>query len=99
MKFYDRERSGINPFIFGHDYRPGKFPLILSSLDMPEEEIEYINKAVYVNMEERMKSVDADSIRFEVNRRNAILPKDSISITDSQELLKQIENQKQPKNS
>jgi hypothetical protein len=43
--FYSRENQGVFPFIFGHDYRP----------DMPEEEVEYINKATVVQMEERSK--------------------------------------------
>ena len=35
FRHYNKERKGVYPFIYGKDYKP----------DMPEENIEYINKA------------------------------------------------------
>ncbi len=44
-KFYYKETKGVLPFVFGKDYKP----------DMPDEELEYVNKAVLVTMEERKR--------------------------------------------
>eukprot|EP00347_Sterkiella_histriomuscorum_P008218 403345926 len=47
MRTYFKESKGVYSFQYGRDYRP----------DMPDEEIDYINQAVYVSMEERMKLI------------------------------------------
>ena len=38
FRLYNKEGKGVSPFMFGRDYRP----------DMPEEEIDYTNSAVFV---------------------------------------------------
>ena len=42
---YNKEGKGVWPFVYGRDYRP----------NMPDEEIDYLNSAVYLAMGEREK--------------------------------------------
>jgi hypothetical protein len=47
-KFYIGEGKGVMPFVYGRDYRP----------DMSEEELEYIDKGIFVAMDERIKCIN-----------------------------------------
>lgn len=48
-RVYNKENKGVWPFIYGRDYRP----------DIPEEEIDYLNQAVFIGMAEREKAIKA----------------------------------------
>jgi hypothetical protein len=47
-KFFYARDKGCLPFVFGRDYTP----------DMPEEEVEYINKANILALEFKMKIIE-----------------------------------------
>ena len=48
-----KEGRGVWPFIYGRDYRP----------DMPDEEIEYLNQAVFLGLIEREKAINKGAMR------------------------------------
>jgi hypothetical protein len=64
FNFYSKEKMGVQPFVYGRDFKS----------DMPDEEIEYINKATLVLIEERKKKING-VVNNLIQEKNDILSK------------------------